>query len=236
MTETTTEKKYLTDIFLSEYSFIKNEMKNYIDLFHKQTNFLTLYISLITGFISISISVLNKNSEVAPFLLIHYDIPLFGMIYTYQLLGFFVYSILTLVGYYFLISTVSYIYVIEVLARRIAVIERDINSIVGKNIMVWEISISPKLIRGLVRKNLWMSPSYIRIIISIFLLLLIISMFVATSSIIMTNALSTIYVTITILLTIFFCIQVFLYHRVGVPHIIEVVNSECSIKNIESPN
>jgi hypothetical protein len=215
------EPKEILQILLSEYSFIKNEMKTYIELFHKQTNFVTLYLSIIAGILSINISWFSKNLGLPAPLLTRYILfwPLSGSeVFAYQIISFFIYVLLAVVGFYFLIATLSYIYIIEVLARRISVIERNINKLADRDIMTWELSISPYLIRSFVHKKLWMSPSTIRIVMSLVLLGVILAIQVFTASELMGSQLALLFIIAVCFFSLFFVIQMIYYGKVAIPY------------------
>ena len=115
------ESKDLLQIMLSEYSFIKNEFKTYVDLFHKQTNFITIYFPLIVGAIGIGVSLVGKNQCLPSSLLAIYKLPwpYHGCcVFLYQIVGFFIYLLLAMVGFFFAAATLSYIYVIEILHKK----------------------------------------------------------------------------------------------------------------------
>ena len=226
------DPKDMLQILLSEYSYIKDEMKVYIELFHRQTNYIILYISVIAGFLSLNISLFNKNTNVPEILGTEIITWLPITFKGFQLIGFFGYLTICLIGFYFMISVISYIYIIEILARRVCIIEKNINKLSGQNIMAWEITIAPNLIRKIVRKGIWFNPSSIRVSFSIIFLTIIILMLIFTSFFVMGNDLTIIFWIISIPLGIFFYYQLYLYKQVGVPFITEIVNRDSTVPNI----
>jgi len=228
------DSKDILQILLSEYSYIKDEMKVYIELFHKQTNYIILYFSVIAGFLSLNISLFNNNKDTNLPMILNSEIVTFLPLSFkgFQILEFFGYLTICLIGFYFMISIISYIYIIEILARRVCIIEKKINKLTGQNIMAWEITISPNLIRKIVRKGIWFNPSSIRITFSLSFLALIIIMLISTSYLVMGDDLAKIFCIFSVLMVIFFAIQFILYKKVGIPYITEIVNRDSTIPNI----
>lgn len=211
---------------ISEYSVIKAEIKTYIELFHRQTNFVILLLTTAGGIVSVGATWFSKSTELPAIFLEAYVLPwpfAKKFVLLYQILAFFVYLILAMVGWFFVSASLSYIYIIAALAKRGAVVERHINELCGREVMVWEQVISPKLIGGFVRKGLWVSPSATRIAWSFAILGCILGIQVLTAKMIMGRELGWIFIAFVCLAGLFEGIQIVEYMRVGVPFINQVV-------------
>lgn len=230
------ESKDFLNILLSEYSYIKNELKTYIELFHRQTNFISIYIPILASFATIGFTWCIQ-AQTFPFPFAEtYKLPwpyVGSVVFLYQVIALIAYILLAMVGCFFFASSINYIYLIEILARRAQSIEIAINKLAKSDIMVWEIAISPYLIRNRFHKGIWLSPSTLRIGWSFFILIVIFIMQLITANSIMGNELSIVFVIILSIFFVFFAIQAVAYIKIGIPEIIRIVEHECVSRQLK---
>jgi hypothetical protein len=230
------EEKELLQIMLSEYGLIKAEMKGYIDLYHKHTNFVTLYLSIIVGLFGVVASWFGRNPGLAESLLGIYTLPwpyAGEQIKVYQLAGFLIYLVLAAVSFYFIAATISYIYIVEVLGKRAAVVERQINKLAGHDLLIWDTSICPRIIHSFVHKGLWISPSAVRHIWSYGLLSIVLVLELLTASALMGPQLGNIFIVLVGTGAVFQVVQVVCYRMVGVQYTTKILEQESAIRDFK---
>lgn len=69
------ESKELLDTMFGEYSLIKTELQTYINLFHKHTNYITIYLSVIAALLSVIVTSYSKIPEVVSILMTNNYLP-----------------------------------------------------------------------------------------------------------------------------------------------------------------
>lgn len=220
--ETLLTQDKLADIVFGEYSLIKGEIQTYIKLFHGQVNWVTAYLAIITSVLAYAGASFVNVEKLPKYLLeIHFmPWPLTGyQASLIQAIGFAIYILVALVGLLFVSAAISYIYIIEVLAARAGVVEDHLNSLAGRKLMAWELEISPRLIRGFVRKGAWVSPSSVRIAWSFGTLLIILFMECLTAPLVLGKPLGLMFLVAVGLAALFQVIQLIEYRRSGVPFV-----------------
>jgi hypothetical protein len=113
-----------------EYAIIKAEMQTYIGLFHQQANFSFLYLTVVAGALTIGGAVLSANDTALHLLTALWSLQVPGVkldFALYQVLAFLANLLIAVSGFLFVAASYSYIYVIELLAHRAAVVEDAIN-------------------------------------------------------------------------------------------------------------
>lgn len=223
------------EVMLREYTTLKEEMKIYINLFHKHTNFVVVYASVLTGVAGFAVALRGKDVNILGTLLKTLTLPwpfVGRQVYAYQALGFFAYLILASLGFFFVAATLSYIYVIEVLAARAAVVERSINGLTGRALLAWEIGISPRLIRKMVVKGVWISPSVLRISSCFFLLVLVLFFQIFTARAVMGPELGIVFILLAVAGIAFFIVQAVAYRTIGTSHVAKTVEDESVIREL----
>ncbi len=160
------EPKEQIDILMKEYGFIKGEMQTYINLFHRHTNFLPLLLPTIIAIVTGALAVIAKSDANGLMKIINHNlIMVFSTPFlVYQLLGFLAFVLVTTTGLFSASASLSYIYIIELLARRGEKIEQEVNKLTGRRLLYWEIGISPQLIRAAKAPGMWITPSTLRIL------------------------------------------------------------------------
>jgi len=225
------EDKDCVQVLIAEYGLVKGEMKTYIDLFHHSTNFVTIYASFLAGVGGLLISVSAKIGTVPKALLATLYLHFLPPVHVYELLSFAGYMIVVIIGFSFVAAMLSYIYVIEVLAARAGVIERKINILADRDLLAWEIAISPQLIRNFVRKGTWISPSILRIGSNLMVLIVVLFVEALTAKFAM-GSLSPIFLFFLAAMTIFYSIQGVAYRTVALPLISKVVEHESAPRSL----
>jgi hypothetical protein len=215
------------NILVSEYGLVKSELQTYIELFHKHTDYLTLYVSAAAAIAAFAPGLLASTDPVRQLLLTRCPLvwPLSGDAAIYQIVAFVGYILITTMGMYFVAATLSYMYLIEVLARRAAAIEARINRLSGDNLMLWEI-LSPRLIRGFVRVGLWVSPSAVRVVWACAILAVIVSAQFFTTTAVMGRDLAKAFFLYGTVVVLFQTSQIFGQRIWGIPNIDHVMMLE----------
>lgn len=221
------EPKDQIDILMAEYGFIKAEMQTYITLFHRHTNFLPLVLTATTAVVMGAVAILIRADRAGLIGFLDYKIiTLFSWdSAAYQLLGFLAFALIVTWGLFSASASLSYIYIIEILARRVETIEREVNKLAGRNLLCWEIGISPRLIRSANVPYLWLRPSTFRILWSYVGFLWVMVLMLVTAIPLLGTLLGwgfILYALCGILLEAVLYIQ---YKRKISPSIIEIVNS-----------
>jgi len=229
-----TDKEFL-EIMLCEYGILKDEMKFYMGLFHSHTNFATIYGSLLTGVIGLAVASKSKEVKVPDLFLwtVNLPWPFMGkQVHVYEVFWFFLYLALISIGCFFVGAILSYIYAIEVLATRAAFVERNINSLAGRALLVWEMEISPRLIRTTRVRGVFVTPSALRIGAALFLLLVTSILQALTARTLMGHELGNVFIVLAASSISFFAIQGAGYQKIWVPYVAKVVEHESSIRNL----
>lgn len=156
------------DLLMKEYGFIKAEMQTYIGMFHRHTNFIPILLPILVGVATAAIAVLARsNGDDFRRVVGTTVLTIFGLdILAYQLVALLAFMLIVMLGLFSSSASISYMYIIELLARRVEVIERRINTLSGvaEPLLYWEIGMSPRLIRLPRVAGLWTPPSSLRIL------------------------------------------------------------------------
>lgn len=216
-------------MLLTEYSLIKGELKTYIDLFHKQPQFLTSYLAVASGLITLAAALFSKPGVLSTFLLSQLPAPWpfqGRTVHMYRLLAFAAYTLLATVGMYFVAATLSYMYLIELLARRARVVEVEVNKLAGHELMLWEVSLSPRLIRAVNWRWVWISPSAVRLAWSFLVLAVVLAVEAVTAHDAMGPTFAGVFRCYLAIVVVFEGIQIVGQQRVGLPYVTRVIEHE----------
>lgn len=215
------------DVLMAEYGFIKSEMQTYINLFHRHTNILPPLLTAAIAVVMGSLAVLARSNDGQPPTIMDYNVTtLLGIdVAAYQLLGLLGFILITTWGLFSASASLSYIYIIELLARRAETIEREVNRMAGENLLCWEIRISPQLIRLSSAPSVWISPSTFRILwsyigfffVTVFMLLVAVPLL----GIVLGSA----FIVYAVCGVLFEAALYVRYKYKSVPNMIEIVNS-----------
>lgn len=211
------------DLLMKEYGFIKAEMQTYIGLFHRHTNFIPILLPIIVGAGTAVVAVLARsNADDFQRIVDAKVLTTCGVdILAYQLLALLASMLIVTLGLFSSSASISYMYIIELLARRVEVIERRINALSGvaEPLLYWEIGMSPRLIRLPRVVGLWAPPSSLRILWSYVGFVLVVLALVAAALPLLGPPLAIFFWAFTAFGILLQCRQYFLYMRRIVPQI-----------------
>ncbi|MBF0557128.1 MAG: hypothetical protein HQK96_21650 [Nitrospirae bacterium] len=225
------DAKEQIDILMKEYGFIKGEMQTYINLFQRHTNFLPLILPTSIAIVSATLAIITKSDTNGLEKIFNHNlIVVFGTpLLVYQLLGFLAFVLITTAGLFSASASLSYMYILELLARRLEKIEIEINKLVGRRLLYWEIGISPKLIRVAKVHGLWIKPSTSRILWSYIVFFFLIAFMILVAKKLIGCWLALGFITYALLGIFFQIVQYVQYINKVIPRMVEIITSEIDL-------
>lgn len=213
--KTSEENKTKVDLLLKEYDHRFEEILLHTKHYHKQSNYIYVFTSLI---IALSTLMLSKNTQDA---LINYGLDKHSL--NYFLLFFLILSIS--IAFYFYSILLSSLFLTYLNGSRIAYLENMLNKIVDDDILVWDSKIIPKhYTPNNIIKSGWVNPNILSGFWA-FLFLILISMALCITSYILFRAYAWFYIVPVLLLTGFHIKQWYLLHTIGIQNIRENIQN-----------
>ena len=187
-------EKEIRDLLMQEYDIVKSEMSIYISLYHKYSNFASFLIaSAVALIVGLSTIITRSGPKISNSLDQKYEILKILEFTASQGIFFFVEVVFILYVIWLTTAQMGYMYIIELLAVRIKIIERSINEDFGREIFTWEAHISPKYIRDSHKLFGVGAPNYMRAVYSYVIFAFFLSIMLISANSIMGTALSAIY-------------------------------------------
>lgn len=218
MPSTTTNeinRKDLLQVLLAEYSAVRSEMRVYTDLFHRQTTYIAVFLSVVGSGVGIVATWYGGRDVLPPALATPLQLtwPWDFSVLTYQLLAFIGYLLIALIANLFVATTQSHLYLIDILARRSAALEERINSVLGEEVLVWDCLITPQVIGRFKFRGLWLYPGFLRLLWSYLILGFVILVEIITATAMLGRPLGWLFIWLALTVLSFQVLQIVLYQR-----------------------
>jgi len=204
------------DVLLKEYALLRAEIQTYIALFHRYTNMLPVIMSTAVAIgVSILLTLIRVGTDhiierMKSLILFSFAM---GTVSALQLFAFLIFILIITSFLFTIAASLGYIHNLEVLAVRCRQIEEEVNRLSGRQLMNWEIKISPNLIRSTSVKGLWVMPSTMRLIWNFLGMVFLVIFMLAVSNLVLGAILAPLFQAYTGVGIVFQGSQYLLYRR-----------------------
>jgi len=198
----------LTELLLMEYGNRFNEIMFHSARYHKQTDFIQVFITL-----GVLLSPLLFSDKVAQFMNSQNwsEFTISGIYATFLIVGI-------LIEYSLFAVVLDALFSIYLNGVRAAAIEKKLNIQIKEDLLVWESKIIPQIFGNLWIEKSWVRPNLLSGIWTLFLFILISIVFCVMCFLFLPNFFW-IYAPIVVLLTFFNVYQWLLLHSLGIEYI-----------------